>query len=115
VQDESRVALIDVLSLSGRSFRYVYDFGDDWMHEITVEKIDLPESGISYPLCIGGGNACPPEDSGGISGYYEKLEILKDPGHPDYEDIKKWMGQRFDPAFFDLEQVNLRLRRLAKA
>jgi hypothetical protein len=112
VQDESRAVLSDLLPMVGKSFRYVYDFGDDWMHEIKVEKIFLPEAGASYPLCVAGENACPPEDSGGIYGYHEKLEILKDAGRPDHEDVKERMGQ-FDPSYFNLEAANHSLRALS--
>ena len=108
--DESNVRLKEVLPPAGKSFQYVYDFGDDWIHEIKVEKISPPEKGASYPRCLEGENACPNEDSGGIYGHYGLLKILQDPGHPDYEDIKEWMG-RFDPSFFSLEAVNRRLRR----
>jgi len=111
---ESRIRLRDVLPASVKSFRYIYDFGDDWIHEITVEKMGLPEDQASCALCLEGENACPPEDSGGIYGYYEKLAIAKDPKHPEHEDIREWVGSRFDPAFFNLEAVNRRLRGLAK-
>ncbi len=105
--------LEDVLSESVKSFQYIYDFGDDWVHEITVEKRGLAEAGATYPVCLGGDRACPPEDCGGIDGYYANLEILKDMKHPDYEDVKEWMG-RHDPARFNSELVNVRLKRLAK-
>jgi hypothetical protein len=112
--DESRVKLKDVIPTAGKSFRYIYDFGDDWIHDIKVEKVLIPDEGVSYPLCLEGENACPPEDSGGIYGYYEKLEIIKDRNHPDYEDIIDWLGRRFDPSFFNLEAINRSLRKLSK-
>ncbi len=115
MRDESRVRAKDVIPATGKSFRYIYDFGDDWIHEITVEKADLPNEGASYPRCLEGENACPPEDSGGLYGYYGKLEIIKDTNHPEHEEIKEWMGGRFNPSFFNLEAVNRRLRGLSKA
>lgn len=51
--------------------RYLYDFGDDWMHEVRLEKILPREDGVRYPVCVGGRRACPPEDCGGIYGYQE--------------------------------------------
>ena len=113
MRDESRVRLKDAIPPAGKSFRYIYDFGDDWIHEITVENTDLPDEGASYPLCLEGENACPREDSGGLYGYYGKLEIIKDTKHPEHEEIKEWMGSRFDPSFFSVEAVNRRLRGLA--
>lgn len=113
MKTDKGVRLKDVLPEPTRTFEYIYDFGDDWIHEITVEKGSSPEAGTPIVLCLAGERACPPEDCGGIYGYYQNLEILKDPGHPDYEDVKDWMG-RHDPERFDLDAVNRRLRRLPK-
>jgi hypothetical protein len=57
----------------GTTFAYVYDMGDNWEHEILVEKILLPESGKRYPACLTGRRGCPPEDWGGSGGYVELL------------------------------------------
>ncbi len=43
---------------------YNYDFGDGWRHQITVEGFALKDKSINYPICMGGENACPPEDCG---------------------------------------------------
>lgn len=83
---------------------YVYDFGDSWEHEIRLEKI-LPREKRKYPACIAGKRACPPEDCGGIWGYEEFLEIIKDPEHEEYEDMLDWVGGEFDPEHFDIEDV----------
>jgi hypothetical protein len=53
----------------GDRFIYVYDFGDDWRHEIEVEAILPPNPDGYYPGCTAGGRACPPEDCGGVPGY----------------------------------------------
>jgi len=109
IEDEKRAILKEIMTGARKSFKYIYDFGDDWIHEIKLEKILLPEAGKTYPLCVGGENACPPEDIGGIFGYYEQLEILKDRAHPEHKEVKEWMG-RFDPASFSIEAVNQSLR-----
>lgn len=68
VKNERRVRL-DQLSLRPKQkFTYEYDFGDDWRHEIMVEKISGPEARVSYPRCLAGKRACPPEDCGGAWG-----------------------------------------------
>ena len=113
IKTEKGIRLKHVLPQEARRFEYIYDFGDDWIHEITVEKIATPEDKAPLAVCLAGERACPPEDCGGIDGYYRNLQILKDPGHPDYEDIKPWMG-RHDPERFDLDRANARLRRLTK-
>lgn len=71
---------------------YRYDFGNGWEHEVLLEGILLKEQGVKYPRCIDGKRACPPEDCGGVPGYYSVLEILADPGHEDYEDTVTWAG-----------------------
>jgi len=110
--NESRARLRHVLPAAGKSFKYIYDFGDNWVHDIKVEKVLARDEGAVYPFCLGGENACPPEDCGGIFGYYDKLEIIKDPSHQDYEDIADWIGE-FDPALFSIEAVNRSLRALS--
>lgn len=72
--NEGHATLKEVLPDLGRSFQYEYDFGDSWLHEIKVEKILFRDEGTVYSVCVGGENVCPPEDSGGIFGYYNKLE-----------------------------------------
>jgi len=95
----------DHLTLESRQALYVYDFGDDWLHDILLEEI-LPRTiGFDYPICIKGKRACPPEDSGGIAGYQRMLDIMANPGHPEYESLIEWLGEEFDPAAFDRSEV----------
>ncbi len=91
-------------------FRYTYDMGDGWEHQILVEKMLPRTPGQCYPLCIAGKMNCPPEDCGGIWGYYALQEALKDPKHPEHEDMTEWVGGDFDPVEFDVDAVNQRLR-----
>ncbi|MFU8766680.1 MAG: plasmid pRiA4b ORF-3 family protein [Candidatus Methanoperedens sp.] len=85
---------------------YVYDFGDNWEHRIQLEKILPREKNVDYPVCIKGKRACPPEDVGGIWGYEEFLEIIKNPDHEEYEEMLEWAGREFDPEHFDCEEVS---------
>jgi len=48
-----------------RSFLYEYDFGDLWQHQVRIEKRLGVETSRSYPVCVGGQWAGPPEDCGG--------------------------------------------------
>jgi Plasmid pRiA4b ORF-3-like protein len=75
----------------GKSALYRYDFGDGWDHHVLLEGILLKEEGIRYPKCVAGERACPPEDCGGVPGYYELIEILKSPKHPQYRDYIEWL------------------------
>jgi hypothetical protein len=77
-----------------------------------VEKILPPGDGNEVPVCLKGKRACPPEDIGGIWGYAEFLEAIRDPGHPDHEDMLEWVGGQFDPEAFDMEEVNRNLRKI---
>lgn len=110
VKSERRVRLGQIVSQPKDRFRYTYDFGDDWDHEIVVEKILEPEPGVHYPRCLTGRRACPPEDVGGLWGYQDFIEIMADPTHPDHESMMEWIGGPFDPAAFDLEEVNEALK-----
>jgi hypothetical protein len=95
--DERRARLGDVLD-GRRKFRYWYDFGDDWWHEISIRKCPAGEAG-GLRLLAGAG-ACPPEDCGGPYGYAELLRALADPKHPQHRELREWAGD-FDPQQFD--------------
>ncbi|MEZ0373821.1 MAG: plasmid pRiA4b ORF-3 family protein, partial [Candidatus Sericytochromatia bacterium] len=109
--DASAVSLGQLLRRPKLQFLYEYDFSDGWEHEILVEKIrPQPESEtLGLPQCLAGENACPPEDCGGIFGYYELLAVLADPGHPAHAELKQQYAG-FEPAAFDLEAVNHNLQ-----
>lgn len=92
-----------------KSFEYLYDFGDAWWHKVKVEQIVKLDAPIAFARCIGGENACPPEDVGGAPGYEEFLEALADPQHPEHDEQKEWIGRPFDPRAFDVDEVNARL------
>ena len=106
VYSENNVKLSDVVAGEKFKFFYTYDFGDDWEHEIIVEKELSAAPNAKYPLCVKGKRACPPEDCGGSWGYTELLEILADPEHPEYEEKMEWFDSDFDPEFFDVDEVN---------
>ncbi len=106
MQDEEEVTLGQVAPREGFKFHYEYDFGDGWIHQVLVEKVLPPEPSQSYPVCIKGQRACPPEDVGGMWGYYDFLEALQDPEHEEHESYLEWIGGDFDPEAFDLDEVN---------
>jgi hypothetical protein len=112
VLNEKRYVLADLAPVAKQKLIYEYDFGDGWEHEIVVEKILPPEPTFKHPICLAGANACPPEDCGGVYGYYNLLKILADPKHPDHDDMVDWIGGEWDATWFDLEAANLMLKRL---
>jgi hypothetical protein len=117
-QDERKTRLNDLVQ-PGSRLTYNYDFGDDWEHDIAVEEATVAEPGISYPLCVAGQGACPPEDAGGWPGYARLVQILADPGHEEHQDMIDWLGldngAQFDPARFDPDEANQRLTAMSHA
>ena len=108
--DEMDARIADYFGEISKQAVYEYDFGDSWEHIIVLEKIIPVEQKEKYPKIIAGANACPPEDCGGIGGYYDMLEALKDPKSPEYEEFREWLGLEkidddFDPSHFDLKEV----------
>lgn len=95
----------EYFSLEHPKAAYVYDFGDNWEHTVTLEKILPREKGRQYPVCVKGKRACPPEDCGGVWGYRELLEIIADPGHEEYDEFMEWLDEDFDPEAFEVMSV----------
>ncbi|MGD0578982.1 MAG: plasmid pRiA4b ORF-3 family protein [Bryobacteraceae bacterium] len=112
--DERKVRLSDVLGKAGAKAEYTYDFGDSWEHSIVVEKVLRPEPGLVYPLCTGGKRQGPPEDCGGLGGYYNFLEAIQDPEHEEHADLLEWIGGSFDPEAFSVDHVNRKLAPLQR-
>ena len=111
VKDEFKARLSEVAPREGASFLYKYDFGDGWRHKILVERILSAAPGQNRsPVCLAGARACPPEDCGGIYGYMEFLEAIRDPSHERHEELLDWIGGDFDSEAFDLSLVNTRLK-----
>ena len=111
IQREDRVMLGAALG-AHRAFTYLYDYGDGWEHQVTVEKILSPAPGLKSPKCLDGAHACPPEDVGGPPGYIEFLQAISDPEHDEYESMLEWCGGSFDPTTFRLDDINHRLRQI---
>jgi hypothetical protein len=106
--------LCSVLTRVGARAIYTYDFGDSWEHQIVVEKRLAPEPGNSYPACLTGERHGPPEDCGGIPGFYNLLEAIRDPEHEEHEEMLDWVGGSFDPDAFSVDDVNRRLAPLQR-
>lgn len=105
-----RIKISDLLRVEKDTIIYRYDFGDNWTHNIVLEKILPYDDRLVYPICVKGNMNCPPEDCGGVHGYAYMLEVLKDPEHEDYEEISDWLGERFNPEFFNIDKVNILLK-----
>jgi hypothetical protein len=107
--DEARFKLNQVVYREGQRLSYEYDFGDSWEHTLLVEKILPPQKGVCYPICLKGKRPCPPEDVGGVWGYENFLEAIRNPDHEEHEEYLTWAGDEFNSEAFDLEEVNAQL------
>ena len=112
VKNETRFRIDKVAPPEKGKFVYEYDFGDNWIHTVAVEKILPPAPDGKYPQCIKGKGACPPDDIGGVWGYGDFLEAIGDPEHEEHESMLEWAGGEFDPEEFDLAEINEELRRV---
>ncbi len=106
IESERTALLCDVAGRVGKKMIYTYDFGDGWEHAIVVEKQLAADPDTVYPVCTDGQLACPPEDCGGIPGFYDILDALADPEHERHEEICEWIGEDFDPEAFSVDAVN---------
>ncbi|QTE21655.1 plasmid pRiA4b ORF-3 family protein [Polaribacter cellanae] len=106
----STFILGDFLKKIKQKITYTYDFGDSWKHEIIVEKFLKKDKEIEYPVCIKGKNNCPPEDCGGIWRFYNMMEIIKDKNNPERKEMLEWIGENYDPEYFNLEETNEQLK-----
>lgn len=103
--DERTTRLSALLPGPGAKAVYTYDFGDDWMHDIAVEKVLEPAAGLVYPVCTGGKRNRPPEDCGGVWGYNSLLAALSDPDAADEDGLTE-MYEGFDPEEFSIDEAN---------
>jgi Plasmid pRiA4b ORF-3-like protein len=105
--DEAMIG--QVFSPNRKQILYEYDFGDSWEHVIKIEKRWQGGDQDHVPVCLAGENAAPFDDMGGIGGYYQWLNALKDDSDEMHEEAIDWLGEDFDPTRFDLDKTNQRL------
>jgi uncharacterized protein len=101
VPDARKVRLSGVFRRPKDKCVYVYDFGDCWEHEVVLRTVTEHPEKFRRRLLAGQG-AFPPEDCGGIPGYYECLAAVGateyDKSHPDapsaeeLAERREWLG-----------------------
>lgn len=84
--------------------KYIYDFGDYWEFLIILEKT-IYDYKVGYPTVVDGAETAPPEDVGGLGGYYEFLEIYNNPKHPQHEEMVTW-ARKQGYMEYDIERLN---------
>ena len=107
------VRLRDILKPGKTVLEYTYDFGDSWEHRLSFTDVRAGDPVLDYPRYIGGERAAPPEDCGGIPGFYNALDALADPDHPNHEDTVEWF-EGYDPDLIDEEVMGFALSRIAR-
>jgi hypothetical protein len=120
VENERTVQLSNLLGKVGAKAIYTYDLGDTWEHGVVLEKRLSADPNTAYPVCTGGQLACPPEDCGGVGGFYDLLDAISNPNHDQHEALRNWVDDDFDPKAFSVDDVNrmlapLHRRRRGKA
>ena len=110
--DAGKVKLMDLIGPRRTKIDYLYDFGDSWEHRLTVSNVRAADADSSYPRYVKGERNGPPEDCGGLPGFYYRLEALADPDHPDHAEVKEWLGA-YDPETVDVASINRALERIA--
>jgi hypothetical protein len=117
VKSASATRLAKLLASGTRTFGYIYDMGDDWEHEILIERVEPAQPDTSYPLFLGGERRCPPEDCGGLPGYYDFLDAISGPdkgkGSQKKKEALAWYGRPYDPDDIDEEQIKTALKHIA--
>ncbi|WP_182870549.1 plasmid pRiA4b ORF-3 family protein [Stieleria mannarensis] len=110
--DSTVTKISEIVPHSGSrfAFRYEYDFGDSWQHEVLFEGCLRAEKGLRYPICVEGERACPPEDVGGVWGYAEFLGVLADPEHEDHDHFTQWAGP-FNADEFNPKKATKKMQR----
>ncbi len=104
---EERLRLSDFIP-SHTFIKYIYDFGDDWRHDIIIEEI-LTKQNVQPPICLEGEGTAPPEDCGGEPGFNVFLTIMNDLSNPEHDSMKQWARTQLYKEF-DMEFVNRRLK-----
>ncbi len=118
-ENEDEILLLDLLKRRGARLQYDYDFGDNWTHDVVLEKVLGADPELFVPACTAGEGACPPEDVGGIARYNWLVHALSVPESLDddgpEDELLDWVGEDFDPGLFDIDEVNRRLRHMMMA
>lgn len=107
--ESSEFALNELLKRKGSKITWEYDFGDSWMHTVRLTE-KIKRKGKSKIKATKAANACPPDDCGGVWGYENMLDAIKDENHPDYEIWEDWIDEDFDPHAVSLADINARLK-----
>lgn len=112
--DGSEYCIGDLLTRVGSKIAFEYDYGDSWIHSLTLTAREKPNGELKVKL-LDGKRACPPDDCGGIPGYMYLCEVMKDMTSEDAMERIEWLGSKYDPEFFPLESAKSKVDRFNKS
>ena len=107
--DPRTVRLADFQFRLNDRFQYEYNFHAAWIHDIRVEAIMALEKDRTYPVCIGGKHACPPESVRDAWHYQAQLRELKWLKYESQREVNRVLGQA-NPFAFQRRMVNRRFK-----
>jgi len=113
VHKATSVRLQNLVNRGVERFLYVYDFGDNWQHDITIEAVFDGLADTEYPALVDGARRCPPDDVGSAHGFMDFLEAILDPAHEEHARMLEWYGGPFDVRDFEERWVRLILGSMA--
>ncbi|MEO0643925.1 MAG: plasmid pRiA4b ORF-3 family protein, partial [Pseudomonadota bacterium] len=112
-------SLENLLNDQVRQLFYRYDFGDNWLHLISIEGFRPEDDLARFPAFLEGSRSAPPEDCGGTDGFRDFLRAISDPAHINHQENIDWFSERyghtFDPDFVNRSEVELGLRVIGKS
>lgn len=103
--------MVDSVLLEHGELTYLYDYGDDWEHEVELMEL-LKKPSPVYPSVDKRKGPIPIEDSGGVHGLEETMKILNDEDHPEHEDITLWIRSTNYRKTYQKKQINKKLQEL---
>lgn len=107
--NESRFKLQDVMAAPKDKLLYLYDFGDDWEHVITLNAV--VETDTPLPHLLKAQNGCPPEDCGGPVGAEHWASVWSDKAHADHRVALEMFGAH-EPGWLDFEALQKAVTKL---
>jgi hypothetical protein len=108
-----RTKLSSIFTADTKVITYEYDFRDRWEIELQYEPKEAGLRKTQLAECIEGSRHGPVEDSGGCRDYMEKSRIYANPQHKRHDEVRNWIGPKFDPEAFDIRQTNEKLKKIS--
>jgi hypothetical protein len=107
--NEARFRLQDVMRDPKDKLLYLYDFGDDWEHVITLKAVVDTE--LALPHLLKAQQGCPPEDCGGPPGAEYWASVWHDQNHEDHDVALDMFGDH-EPGWLDFEALQKAVKKL---